>query len=153
MAVKLVDRSPQAAKLNPALQRRPRSVCARSSPRWQRINNLGGRPQRLLFASTGTKDPHASDILYVRSLAAPFTVNTLPEHTLKALAEHADIDAPIPADGGDCEKVLAEFARTGIDIDALAARLQEEGAAAFTKSWNALMHVIDTKGAALQRTG
>jgi transaldolase len=124
-----------------------------SSSRWQRIYNLGGRPQRLLFASTGTKDPQASDVLYVRSLVAPFTVNTMPEHTLKALAEHGDIGAPIPADGGDCEEVLAEFARTGIDIDALAARLQEEGAAAFTKSWNELMQVIETKRATLQRTG
>jgi transaldolase len=124
-----------------------------SSSRWQRIYNLGGRPQRLLFASTGTKDPQASDVLYVRSLVAPFTVNTMPEHTLKALAEHGDIGAPIPADGGDCEEVLAEFARTGIDIDALAARLQEEGAAAFTKSWNELMQVIETKSVALQRTG
>jgi transaldolase len=77
----------------------------------------------------------------------------MPEHTLKALAEHGDIGAPIPADGGDCEEVLAEFARTGIDIDALAARLQEEGAAAFTKSWNELMQVIETKSVALQRTG
>jgi transaldolase len=124
-----------------------------SSSRWQRIYNQGGRPQRLLFASTGTKDPQASDVLYVRSLVAPFTVNTMPEHTLKALAEHGDIGAPIPADGGDCEEVLAEFARTGIDIDALAARLQEEGAAAFTKSWNELMQVIETKRATLQRTG
>jgi transaldolase len=124
-----------------------------SSSRWQRNYNLGGRPQRLLFASTGTKDPQASDVLYVRSLVAPFTVNTMPEHTLRALAEHGDIGAPIPADGGDCEEVLAEVARTGIDIDALAARLQAEGANAFTRSWNELMSVIEAKSAALQKAG
>jgi transaldolase len=124
-----------------------------SSPRWQRIYNVGGRPQRLLFASTGTKDPLASDVLYVRALAAPFTVNTMPEKTLRALAERDEIGELLPGDGGDCEEVLAEFARAGIDVDALAARLQEEGAASFSKSWNGLMAVLETKGAALQRAG
>jgi transaldolase len=124
-----------------------------ASPRWQRIYNLGGRPQRLLFASTGTKDPRASDVLYVRALAAPFTVNTMPEKTLQALAAKDEVGELLPADGGDCEEVLARFTRAGIDLDALAARLQQEGAAAFAKSWNALLAVIDEKSAALQRAG
>src|SRR6476659_3175156 len=92
-----------------------------SSPRWMRAYNAGARPQRLLWASTGTKDPKASDILYVKALAAPFTVNTMPEATLKALAEHTDLGSILPGDGGDCEEVLARFAKAGIDIDALAA--------------------------------
>jgi transaldolase len=124
-----------------------------SSARWQRIYNLGGRPQRLLFASTGTKDPQASDVLYVTSLAAPFTVNTMPQSTLKALAAHGEVGPLIPADGGDCEEVLAEFVAAGIDIDALAARLQKDGAASFAKSWSELMTVIEAKSAELQRTG
>jgi transaldolase len=123
------------------------------SARWQRIYNLGGRPQRLLFASTGTKDPQVSNVLYVRSLAAPFTVNTMPETTLKALAAEQEIGEPLAADGGDCEEVLAEFERAGIDIDALAARLQQEGAAAFANSWKTLLTVIEAKSAALQRAG
>jgi transaldolase len=122
-----------------------------SSPRWQRTYNAGARPQRLLWASTGTKDPEASDILYIKALAAPFTVNTMPEGTLKALAEHSELGALLPADGGDCEEVLARFARTGIDIDALAAQLQEEGAKSFVKSWNELMEVLDSKSAALAK--
>src|SRR6266849_3278968 len=97
-----------------------------SSPRWQRVYNAGARPQRLLWASTGTKDPQASDVLYIKALAAPFTVNTMPEGTLKALAEHSELGALLPADGGDCETVFTQFARAGIDIDALAAQLQEE---------------------------
>ena len=99
------------------------------SPRWQRAFNFGARPQRLLWASTGTKDPKASDILYVKALAAPLTVNTMPEGTLKALADHGEIGAMLAADGGDCEEVLAQFAESGIDVDALAAQLQDEGAA------------------------
>src|SRR4029453_16774155 len=122
-----------------------------SSPRWQRVYNAGARPQRLLWASTGTKDPKASDVLYVKSLAAPFTVNTMPEGTLKALAEHSDLGALLPADGGDCEEVLEQFARAGIDIDALAAQLQEEGAKSFVKSWHELMAVIASKSAALAK--
>jgi transaldolase len=116
-----------------------------STPRWQRIYNLGGRPQRLLWASTGTKDPQVSDVLYIQSLAAPFTVNTMPEATLRALAERSEIGPPMPVDGGDCEAVIGEFARAGIDVDALAARLQEEGAASFAKSWNELLDVIEAK--------
>ncbi len=119
------------------------------SPRWQRAYNAGARPQRLLWASTGTKDPNASDVLYIKALAAPFTVNTMPEGTLKALADHGELGAPLPADGGDCEKVLAQFAQDGIDVDNLAATLQEEGAKSFVKSWNDLMAVIASKSAAL----
>jgi len=122
-----------------------------SSPRWQRVYNAGARPQRLLWASTGTKDPRASDVLYITALAAPFTVNTMPEGTLNALADHGDLGGTLPADGGDCEDVLARFARAGIDIDALAARLQDEGARSFVKSWNELMAVIAGKRAALAK--
>jgi transaldolase len=120
-----------------------------SSPRWQRIYNAGARPQRLLWASTGTKDPAASDILYVKSLAAQFTVNTMPEATLKAVADHGDIGTLLRADGGDCEEVLARFVAAGIDLYALAGQLQHDGAQAFVKSWNDLMTVIAAKTAAL----
>ena len=120
-----------------------------SSRRWQRMYNLGGRPQRLLWASTGTKDPQASDILYVKALAAPFTVNTMPEATLKALAAHTELGELLQVDGGNCEEVLAQFAQAGIDVDALAAQLQEEGAASFVKSWKDLMTVISSKAASL----
>jgi transaldolase len=122
------------------------------SPRWQRVFNAGARPQRLLWASTGTKDPKASDILYVKALAAPFTVNTMPEATLKALAEHTELGSILAADGGDCEKVLAQFARAEIDIYALAAQLQDEGAKSFVQSWNELMGVIQSKSAAILKT-
>ena len=121
-----------------------------SSPRWTRIYNLGARPQRLLWASTGTKDPKASDILYIKSLAAPFTVNTMPEGTLKALAAHTELGELLPADGGNCEIVLVQFANAGIDIDALAVQLQNEGAESFVKSWDDLMTVISSKSAALK---
>jgi transaldolase len=123
-----------------------------SSPRWQRVYNAGARPQRLLWASTGTKDPKASDILYVKALAAPFTVNTMPEATLNALAQHTELGSILPADGGDCEQVLGQFAKAGIDIDALAARLQDEGAKSFVKSWNDLLGVIESKSAAIRET-
>ena len=119
------------------------------SPRWQRVYNFGVRPQRPLWASTGTKDPQASDVLYIKALAAPFTVNTMPEGTLKALAEHGELGALLPPDGGDCEELLARFAKVGIDLDALAAQLQEEGAKSFVKSWNELLAVIASKSAAL----
>ena len=119
------------------------------SERWRRIYNFGARAQRPLWASTGTKDPKASPLLYVEALASPFTVNTMPEATLKALAAHSELTALMPMDGGDCEQVLAEFAKAGIDIDALAARLQDEGAKSFVASWHDLMSVIETKSAAL----
>ncbi|PYU92364.1 MAG: transaldolase [Acidobacteria bacterium] len=121
-----------------------------ASPRWQRVFNAGARPQRLLWASTGTKDPKASDVLYIKALAAPFTVNTMPEGTLKALADHGELGTILPADGGDCEEVLGQFAKAGIDVESLAARLQDEGAKSFVKSWNELMAVITSKSAALK---
>ena len=122
-----------------------------SSARSRRIYNFGGRPQRLLWASTGTKDPKASDILYVKGLAAPFTVNTMPEATLKALGTHTELGELLPTDGGNCEEVLGQFAGAGVDVDALAARLQDEGAKAFVKSWDDLMGVIASKSALLER--
>ena len=122
-----------------------------ASPRWQRVFNAGARPQRLLWASTGTKDPKASDVLYIKALAAPFTVNTMPEGTLKALADHGELGTILPADGGDCEEVLGQFAKAGIDVESLAARLQDEGAKSFVKSWNELMAVITSKSAALKK--
>jgi transaldolase len=120
-----------------------------TSPRWQRVYNAGARPQRLLWASTGTKDPQASEILYITALAAPLTVNTMPEATLNALAKHDAIGPVLPPDGGDCETVLAEFSKAGIDVDALAVQLQEQGAQAFVASWKDLLAVIQAKGAAL----
>jgi transaldolase len=116
-----------------------------ASPRFQRAANSGARAQRLLWASTGTKDPKASDALYVKALAAPFTINTMPEGTLKAFADHGEVGQALAPDGGDCETVLAAFAKAGIDIAALAKRLQDEGAASFVKSWNDLMERIDSK--------
>src|SRR5215468_3044009 len=102
-----------------------------ASARVQRAANAGARAQRLLWASTGTKDPKASDTLYVKTLAAPFTVNTMPEGTLKAFADHGEVGQSVAPDGGDCETVLSSFAKVGIDVDALAKRLQDEGAASF----------------------
>jgi transaldolase len=121
------------------------------SPRWQRAFNAGARPQRLLWASTGTKDPKASDVLYVKALAAPFTVNTLPEATLNALADHGELGSIMAADGGDAEVVLTQFGKAGINIDALAAQLQSEGAKSFVKSWNELMAVLASKSEVLQK--
>jgi transaldolase len=121
------------------------------SPRWQRVYNAGAYPQRLLWASTGTKDPTASDILYIKALAAPFTVNTMPEATLKALAKHTELGSILAADGGDCEEVLTRFAEAGIDVDALAAQLQGEGAKSFVNSWNELMSVTSSKTAVLKK--
>ena len=121
------------------------------SARSQRIFNEGAVAQRLLWASTGTKDPNASDTLYVETLAAPFTVNTMPEATLKAFADHGEIGVSMPQDGGDSESVLAEFAKEGVDLEGLADRLQEEGAAAFVKSWNELLAVIESKSTTLRQ--
>jgi transaldolase len=122
-----------------------------SSPRWQRVFNAGARPQRLLWASTGTKDPKASDLLYIKALATPFTVNTMPEATLLALADHGELGAIMSADGGDCEAVLARFSEAGVKPDALAAQLQAEGAKAFVKSWDELLAVIASKSNTLKR--
>jgi transaldolase len=119
------------------------------SQRVQRLMNEGARPQRLLWASTGTKDPEASDVLYIEGFASPFTVNTMPEPTLHAFADHGEVGDLVPADGGNCEEVLAEFAKAGIDIDALAERLQEEGKEAFVKSWNDMLDSIESKRGAL----
>jgi transaldolase len=122
-----------------------------SSPRWMRAYNAGTRPQRLLWASTGTKNPKASDILYVKALAAPFTVNTMPESTLQAFAEHGAVGTTMPADGGNSEEELGQFARAKIDVRALSNQLQDEGAKSFVNSWNDLMGVIGAKSAALER--
>src|SRR4051794_20395014 len=120
---------------------------------FRRFANAGGRAQRLLWASTGTKDPKAPDTLYVKALAAPFTVNTMPEGTLKALADHGEIGPILPAHGGDCEALLARFARLGIDIDALAARLQDDGARSFVTSWQDLLECIASKSETLKKAG
>ncbi|MCA9018584.1 MAG: transaldolase, partial [Planctomycetaceae bacterium] len=120
-----------------------------NSPRWQRALNFGARPQRLLWASTGSKDPNASDVLYITSLASPFTVNTMPEQTLNAFADHGEVGDALPVDGGDSESLLNEFTQAGVDNQALAARLQKEGAESFVKSWNELMEVITTKSESL----
>jgi transaldolase len=122
-----------------------------SSPRWMRAYNAGARPQRLLWASTGTKDPKASDVLYIKALAAPFTVNTTPESTLKAFAEHGTVGATMPTDGGDSKEVLARFAAAKINVQALSAQLQEDGAKSFVNSWNDLMGVIRSKSDLLKR--
>jgi transaldolase len=122
-----------------------------ASPRWQRAFNNGARPQRLLFASTGTKDPKASDVLYIKELAAPLTVNTMPEKTLKAFAEHGEVTGILPPDAGDSDAVLTHFAAVGVEVESLAGKLLDEGAASFIKSWNELMAVIESKSSALQK--
>ena len=124
-----------------------------TSPQWQRVYNAGSRPQRLLWASTGTKDPAVSDIFYVRALAAPYTVNTMPERTLNALARYHSLGAILSPDGADSENVLAQFRAAGVDIDAQAARLQREGARSFVESWNGLMDVIASKGTVVKKVG
>jgi transaldolase len=113
------------------------------APRMQRLMNEGARPQRLLWASTGTKDPEASDVLYIEGFASPFTINTMPEPTLKAFADHGEVGELVPADGGDADEVLAEFEGAGIGVEALAARLQEEGKQAFAKSWDDMLKTIE----------
>jgi transaldolase len=123
------------------------------SPRWLRLLNEGARPQRLLWASTGTKDPEAPDVLYLQALAAPFTVTTVPEVTLRTFADHGRVSDLMPPAGGDCEEVLDRFRRAGIDIDALAAQLQREGAEAFDKSWDDLLECIASKSEALKKAG
>lgn len=117
------------------------------TPRWQSLAGCGALPQRLLWGSTGTKDPAAPDDLYLRALAAPDTINTVPEKTLLAFADHGDVQGTLPRDGGDAEAVLANFGAAGIDDDALAADLQREGTAAFAKSWNDLMRRVASKRA------
>jgi transaldolase len=119
------------------------------SVRWRKLAAAGARPQRLLWASTGTKDPNAPETLYVEALAAPDTIDTIPEKTLHAFAQRGELRGPMAEDGGDAEPMLRRFAQAGIDIDALAARLQREGAQAFVKSWQALLQRIDAKSEAL----
>ena len=120
-----------------------------SSSRWRELAGAGARPQRLLWASTGTKDPQASDVFYVEALAVPDTINTMPEATLLAFADHGEVPGTVAEDAGDAESVLTEFARAGVDVDVLAADLQREGAEAFVKSWKALLERIGTKSEAL----
>jgi transaldolase len=116
-----------------------------ASPRWQKLAEAGAQPQRLLWASTGTKDPAAPDTLYVAALAAPDTINTIPEKTLQAFADHGEVGTALPADGGYAEAVMEEFRREGVDCEALAARLQREGAEGFATSWHALLARIKEK--------
>jgi len=116
-----------------------------ASDRWHKLAVAGARPQRLLWASTGTKDPAAPDTLYVEALAAPDTIDTIPDKTLLAFADHGKVGATLPADGGAAEAVLEEFRREGVDDEALAARLQREGVEAFAKSWSALVSRIREK--------
>jgi transaldolase len=152
--VAVVGKAPDALRnqLGIAVARRIYKVYLEllGNPRWQRVYNAGARPQRLLWASTGTKDPKAADTLYIKTLAAPFTVNTMPEGTLNALADHGDVGPIMAPDGGDGEKVLDQFAKAGIDIDALGHQLQEEGAGSFVKSWNDLLECISSKSKALR---
>lgn len=122
------------------------------SDRWKKLSAAGARPQRALWASTGTKDPNAPDVLYISALAAPDTVNTMPEGTLLAFADHGSLGALMPRDGGDAEATLAGFAQAGIDVDALAGQLQREGADAFVKSWSELLGQIAAKSAMLEKT-
>ena len=121
-----------------------------ATDRWQRLMNLGARPQRLLFASTGVKDPSAPDTMYVSALAAPNTVNTMPEETLLAFADHGALSGALTPDGGNCDQVLASIAAAGVDIAALAAQLQTDGAESFNASWKNLLKSIETKSKALK---
>jgi len=120
-----------------------------AAPRWQKLAGAGAQPQRLLWGSTGTKDPAAPDTLYLDVLGAPHTINTIPEKTLLAFADHGKVKGALPPDGSDAEAVLAEFARAGVDDAALAETLQRDGAQAFAKSWNDLMGCVSSKSADL----
>ena len=123
------------------------------SDRFKKLADDGGFRQRLLFASTGTKDPNASDVLYIEALAAPDTIDTMPDTTLLAFADHGEVGDPIPPDGGDADETLAAFQSAGIDTDELAARLQQEGKEAFNKSWNDLLESIESESRRLATTG
>jgi transaldolase len=123
------------------------------SDRWLRLANAGARPQRLLWASTGTKDPAASDVLYIKALAAPFTVNTIPDKTLLAFADHGSVGELMPTDGGDAEEMIARFERAGIDCDKLATDLQLEAAESFVKDWNELLASISSKSTGFKAAG
>ncbi len=121
------------------------------SPRWLRLANEGARAQRLLWASTSVKDPEAPDVLYVEALTAPFTVNTMPDHTLEAFADHGTVGELLPADGGDADQVIAAFARAGIDAASLVGELQRQGAEAFAASWQDLLARIGARHEQLSR--
>jgi transaldolase len=123
------------------------------SSQLQRACNFGARPQRLLWASTGTKDPNFSDAFYIKALAAPFTINTMPEATLKAFGDHGELGQAMSTEDDGTEKVIRQFSEVGINVDDLGAELQSEGAKSFVKSWNELMDVIASKGATLQKAG
>jgi transaldolase len=124
-----------------------------ASARWRKLANAGAQPQRLLWASTGTKDPQASDVLYIKALAAPDTINTIPEKTLLAFADHGALGDVLSEDGGDAEKVIAAFAKAGVDDNTLAADLQREGAASFVASWKDLLQCIESKVTTLKAAG
>jgi transaldolase len=121
------------------------------SERWRKLAAVGADPQRVLWASTGTKDPKAPDTLYIEALAAPDTVNTMPEATLLAYADHGKLGEAMPADGGDADALLSEFQRSGVEQAPIAAQLQREGARAFTKSWEDLLACLASKSATLAR--
>ena len=119
------------------------------SPRWRKLSAAGAQPQRLLWASTSTKDPGAPDVLYIEALAAPDTINTIPDDTLRAFADHGHVTQAMPVDGGDAEAVLGRFAQAGVDVAALAGQLQREGAQSFDESWNKLMRRLASKSGPL----
>jgi transaldolase len=154
--VAVKDKVPQALRnrLGIAIARRAYKAYREllASSRWQKLAAAGAQPQRLLWASTGTKDPDAPDTLYIEALAGPGTIDTIPEETLLAFADHGGVKGAMPMDGGDAEEVLAKFARLGVDDTALAARLQREGAEAFSRSWKDLLDRIASKSALLERT-
>ena len=153
--VAVKDKVPQALRnrLGIAIANRTYKVYREllASPRWRKLADAGARPQRLLWASTGTKDPGASDTLYIEALVAPDTINTIPDKTLRAFADHGQVRGTLPVDGGDAEEVLAAFTRIGIDDAALADQLQREGTESFDKSWQDLMERIAAKGAMLEK--
>ena len=147
--VAVADEAPESLRNQLGIAIGEEAYCAYrrllGSQRQQRLFNEGARPQRLLFASTGTKVPDASDVLYIEAFAAPFTINTMPENTLHAFADHGEVGEPMATDGEAAEQKLAEFSAAGIDTDALAQRLQDEGAEAFVKSWNELLKTISAQ--------
>ncbi|HUQ63354.1 MAG TPA: transaldolase family protein, partial [Acidimicrobiales bacterium] len=124
-----------------------------ASDRWLKLADAGARPQRLLWASTGTKDPSLPDTFYISNLASPQTVNTMPEGTLIAFGAHGTVGELLPADGGDAEAILARFAEAGTDIDELAAKLQADGADSFVKSWEEMLACIESKASLLSKVG
>jgi len=152
--VAVVDKVPVELKdrLGIAIgQRTYKAYCElRETPRWKKILAAGVHPQRLLWASTGTKDPKAPDTLYVEALAAPDTINTIPDKTILAFADHGKLHGAMARDGGDCEQVIAQFNAAGIDDAALAGQLQREGAASFVKSWNDLLERITRKSSTVE---